>query len=107
VKRLRQAVRSLGKTLQLDPENVTAHYNLGILHGQLGDAEQAARHRALHARYRVDDNARDRAVGLARQRYPAANRASQAVVIYTLRPAAPIAGRHSPRASAAATEAGP
>jgi len=107
VKRLRQAARSFEKTLQLDPENVTAHYNLGILYGQLGDAERAARHRALHARYRVDDNARDRAVGLARQRYPAANRASQAVVIYTLHPAVPSAGRRSPSAAAAEVEAGP
>ncbi len=41
-------------------------------------------------RYKPDDNAADRAVRLAREKYPAANHAAEAVVIYPLqRPGAP------------------
>ena len=87
-RRLQQAADTFEKTLQLDPENVTAHYNLAIMYQQLGNASQAAQHRKLHRKYKVDDNARDRALAAARRRYPAANDASQDVVIYRLKPAA-------------------
>jgi hypothetical protein len=50
----------------------------------LGDRELEAEHAALHARYKPDDNARDRAAALARGRYPAANHAAEDVVIYDL-----------------------
>ncbi len=81
---LGQAVDQFEKTLQLDSENVTAHYNLALLYAQLGDQDKAREHRELHQRYKVDDNARDRAILLARQRYPAANHAAEALVIYSL-----------------------
>ena len=61
-----------------------AHYNLASLHSLLGDQEEAARHAALHLRYKPDDTARGRAVRLARQRYPAANAAAEGLVIYDL-----------------------
>lgn len=87
---LRRAVEQFEKTLSLDSENVTAHYNLQLLYKQLGDQEKAAEHGRLHARYKPDDNAGDRAAALARQRYPAANHAAEAIVIYPLRrPGAP------------------
>ena len=82
---LGEAVAQFQKTLALDAENVGAHYNLSLLYGQLGDTEQAARHRELHARYKPDDNARDRAVAAARKKYPAADRAAERVAIYPLR----------------------
>jgi tetratricopeptide (TPR) repeat protein len=72
------------KALQFDPENTAAHYGLGIVYSLLGDEAQAAEHRRLHEFYRVDDNARDRAVNLARGRNPAADHAAEAVVIYDL-----------------------
>ncbi len=67
-----------------DPENVAAHYGLAQIYARLGDQESASRHRALHARYRPDDNAQDRAVAAARRRDPAANFAAEALVIYDL-----------------------
>jgi tetratricopeptide (TPR) repeat protein len=70
--------------LEFDPENVTAHYNLRQIYRELGDGESEARHAALHKKYKVDDNARDRAVTAARRKYPAADRAAEAVVIYDL-----------------------
>jgi lipopolysaccharide biosynthesis regulator YciM len=79
------AVAQFEKTLTLDSEDVTAHYNLSLLFRELGDHDRADEHRALHARYKLDDNAADRAVRLAREKYPAANHAAEAVVIYDLR----------------------
>lgn len=95
---LRQAVERFQKTLSIDSENVPAHYNLSLIYEQLGDSKLAAEHRALHERYRVDDNARDRAVTIARRADPAADHAAQAIVIYSLqRPGAPgLAGTKPP-----------
>jgi len=81
---LHEAAEWFQKTLSLDPENVTAHYNLALIYRYLGDTDAAQRHREWHAKYRVDDNARDRAVAAARRRYPDADRAAEAVVIYPL-----------------------
>ena len=81
---LTEAVTWFERTLDIDPENATAHYNLALLHAQLGDAEQADNHRALHTKYKIDDNARDHAITAARLKSPAANHAAEAVVIYDL-----------------------
>jgi hypothetical protein len=63
---------------------MTAHYSLALIRAQLGDKEKAATHRALHEKYRPDDNARDRAVAAARRRNAAADHAAQTIVIYDL-----------------------
>lgn len=81
---LEEAKALFEKALQYDPENVTAHYNLALIYSELGDAAKAAEHRKLHATYKPDDNARDRAIAAARIKYPAANHAAEAVVIYDL-----------------------
>ena len=41
-------------------------------------------HRLLHTRYKPDDNAAEVAIPAARRRYPAANHAAEALVIYDL-----------------------
>lgn len=93
---LREAVAKFQETLRIDPEDVTAHYELSLLYQELGETDKAEEHRKLHARYKLDDNARDLAVGLARQKYPAANHAAEAVVIYPLtRAGAPGLGDRS------------
>ncbi|MEO8428463.1 MAG: tetratricopeptide repeat protein [Verrucomicrobiota bacterium] len=81
---LEQAARQFEKTLELDSENLTAHYNLALIHTQLGNKKLATEHRQLHERYRPDDNARDRAVSIARRSNAAADHAAQAIVIYSL-----------------------
>ena len=88
-KQARQAFieRSKGlfeRTLELDPENTAAHYNLYLLHKELGLDEEAAGHFELYRTYKVDDNARDRAVAAARAANPAADHAAEAIVIYDL-----------------------
>lgn len=79
------AVEQFKRALALDSENVTAHYNLALIYQALGDEKLAAEHRRWHERYRPDDNATDRAIGLARRRDKAADHAAQAIVIYPLR----------------------
>ena len=81
---LKAAAAQLHQVLELDREFANAHYNLALIYTHLDDAELSEHHRALHERYRPDDNARGRVVALARDRYPAANHASEAVVIYDL-----------------------
>lgn len=81
---LRQAQAWLERALVLDSENADAHWNLALVHEELGEREAATRHRALHATYKPDDNARDVAVAAARRKYPAADKASEVVVIHDL-----------------------
>ena len=81
---LREAMGYFEQALILDPENVTAHYNMNLLCKQLGENAQAASHLTLYKRYKPDDNARDRAVTAARMASPAANHAAEAIVIYNL-----------------------
>ncbi|RMH15654.1 MAG: tetratricopeptide repeat protein [Acidobacteria bacterium] len=82
---LRQAEELFRRTLEIDPENVTAHFNLDLIYKQLGERDKAAEHFALYRKYKVDDNARDRAVAIARANDPAADHAAEAIVIYDLR----------------------
>ncbi|MEM8547001.1 MAG: tetratricopeptide repeat protein [Pseudomonadota bacterium] len=72
------------KSLTLDPENVEAHYQLARIARELGEDDAAVFHAEAHARFRVDDNARDSAIAAARRRDPAADHAANAVVIYDL-----------------------
>ena len=81
---LRQAEEQFKKTLAIDSENVTAHYNLALIYTQLGEAKLAEEHRRLHERFRPDDNARDRAIAIHRRQNAAADHAAQATVIYSL-----------------------
>ncbi|HMJ89423.1 MAG TPA: tetratricopeptide repeat protein [Candidatus Acidoferrum sp.] len=81
---LEKAVARFKRTLEIDTENVTAHYNLALIYERLGERDLAVNHRKLHERYRPDDNARDRAIAIARRRDPAADNAAQATVIYPL-----------------------
>jgi tetratricopeptide (TPR) repeat protein len=82
---LQRAIDHYNVVLEQDPENVAAHYGLAQAYADLGREAKTATHRALHAKYKPDDNARDRAVALARRRDPAADRAANSVVIYPLK----------------------
>ncbi|MBC7817475.1 MAG: hypothetical protein IAG10_11340, partial [Planctomycetaceae bacterium] len=81
---LRESAKAFEKTLDIDKENVTAHHNLHQIYEELGDKTKAEFHNAEHLKVKQDDNAQGRAVGLARQKYPAANLAAEAIVIYPL-----------------------
>jgi tetratricopeptide (TPR) repeat protein len=81
---LRRAEEQFQRVLEIDPENVTAHHNLRLIYADLGETDRSDGHAALHAKYKVDDNAQERALAAARMRYPAANHAAEDVVIYDL-----------------------
>ncbi len=81
---LRQAAEAFERTLAIDTENVTAHYALGLVYGELGDDARAAQHREAHLRYAPDEQSRSRVIAQHRLANPAANHAAQALVIYDL-----------------------
>ena len=81
---LEQAAEHYQRSLRIDPENVTAHYGLAQVYARLVRPTEAEKHRQLHEKYRRDDNAHDFALASARISDPAANHASEAVVIYDL-----------------------
>ena len=81
---LLQAEEVFQRVLKIDVENVTAHYNLDMIYKQLGERELAAEHFALYAKYKPDDNARDRVITLHRAANPAADHAAEAITIYDL-----------------------
>jgi len=81
---LERAVSHYETTLSMDPEDLNAHWGMKQTLRLLGDVARSEEHASLHARYKPDDNARGRAVAAARRKYPAANHAAEAVVIYDL-----------------------
>ncbi len=85
-----RAIKRFEQTLKIDSENLTAHYNMALIHSLMDNKDKAANHRRLHEKYRPDDNARDKAITAARRKKPAADNAAQAITIYKLqRPEAP------------------
>ncbi|MEE9141952.1 MAG: tetratricopeptide repeat protein, partial [Gammaproteobacteria bacterium] len=72
------------QALVLDPERASSHYGLAQVYALLGDTERSEEQYRLHDRYRIDDNARDRAVAAARRSDAAADHAAEPVVIYDL-----------------------
>ncbi len=81
---LNESANWFTRALALDPENAEAHYGISQIYARLGAPELEQTHRALYAKYRTDDNAKDRAVVLARSRDAAANHAAEPIVIYDL-----------------------
>ncbi|MCZ6835341.1 MAG: multiheme c-type cytochrome [Planctomycetota bacterium] len=81
---LREAISYFDRALVFDSENATAHFNLSLIYRDLGETKLAEEHASLHGYYKMDDNARDQAVAKARLQYPAADHASENVVIYDL-----------------------
>ncbi len=79
-----KAIEQFQKTIVIDPENVTAHFNLHRLYETVGEETLAKKHQALHLRFKPDDNATGRAIRLAREKYPAADHAAEQVVKYSL-----------------------
>lgn len=82
---LQRSASEYNATLAIDSENLTAHYGLAQTHALLGNDEESEYHQTQHEKYRVDDNARDRAVAAARRMDPAANHAADSIAIYSLR----------------------
>ena len=105
---LHEAAGWFERALTLDPENLEAHYNLNLIYRLFGDEKQAEKHFKLYEQYRPDDNARDRAITIARAADPAADHAAEAIVLYDLRRAgAPGLDGAAPPAAVRAAFLGP
>jgi tetratricopeptide (TPR) repeat protein len=52
----KQAIEALQATLQVDPEDVQAHYTLMLCYRGVGDAENAAREEKLFRRFKADES---------------------------------------------------
>ncbi len=56
-RRYREAVREFERVLQIDPEDLQAHYNLMLCYQGLGEPELALRERRLYERFKADESA--------------------------------------------------
>jgi len=81
---LDEARAEFAQVLTLDPENLTAHFNLSLIFADLGDTARAETHRLLVEKYRADDHAVERAVATHRRHNPAADHAAEPVAVYDL-----------------------
>ncbi len=81
---LYKARQLYSEVLSMNPEWSDAHYGLSQVYAALGDKEKSSYHRSLHQKYKVDDNARDRAIALARNKDKAADHAANPIAVYTL-----------------------
>lgn len=88
---LTRAAETFERTLAVDTENVTAHYALNLIYGELGVQDKAAQHREAHLRYTADEQSRSRVIAQHRADHPPANHAAQAIVIYDLQRPADLA----------------
>ncbi len=87
---------ALVRSLAVDPEQAQAWWLMNRACEMLGDSAGADAARAKHAKYKPDENARDTAVRLARQKYPWADHAAEATVIYDMQRAGRATGELLP-----------
>jgi Tfp pilus assembly protein PilF len=73
-----QAVEEFKKVLQIDPEDLQAHYNLMLSYQGLGDAAAAERERVLYTRFKADESAQA-ITGPYRQLHPDDNNERQQI----------------------------
>jgi Flp pilus assembly protein TadD len=65
--RFPEAAQAYGKTLAIDPEDLTAHYNLMRVYRALGNRRLAAVHAAAYRKFKEDETGRAVAADLRRQ----------------------------------------
>ena len=56
-RRHREAIDEFERTLRIDPEDLTAHYNLMLCYRALGDATAETREETLYTRFKADEAA--------------------------------------------------
>jgi Flp pilus assembly protein TadD len=75
------AIASFGKTLAIDSEDLSAHYNLMRVYRAIGDAKQAALHEREYRKFKDDETGRAVAASF-RQEHPWANRESLPIHVH-------------------------
>jgi tetratricopeptide (TPR) repeat protein len=96
-RRFADAVSVFRTVLQIDAEDLNAHYNLMLCHQGLGDRAQAEREQRLYTRFKADE-ASQAITGAYRLLHPEDNNERQAIHEHV---SAPLRARaYSPRARA-------
>ncbi len=72
------ALRHFQNTLQVDPEDLDAHYNMMLCYSGLKNPAMAAKSRKLYLRFKADESV-DAITGITRRADPHANRERQAI----------------------------
>jgi tetratricopeptide (TPR) repeat protein len=85
-RRYQEAIVELKKVLEIDPEDLQAHYNLMLAWQGLGDARNAERAQALYRRFKADESAQF-ITGPYRQLHPEDNNERQAIHEHASAPA--------------------
>jgi tetratricopeptide (TPR) repeat protein len=78
LRRYADAVKEFETTLSIDPEDLTAHYNLMLCYHGLKQPERAKEHQARYLRFKMDESSQA-ITGPYRQKYPHDNNERQAV----------------------------
>ena len=85
-------VKVLNTVLEIDPEDLQAHYNLMLCWQGLGEAEKARAEQALYVRFKADESAQA-ITGPYRQLHPDDNNERQAIHEHRAAPPAPPAAQ--------------
>jgi cytochrome c-type biogenesis protein CcmH/NrfG len=73
-----EALGYLERVLEIDPEDLMAHYNLMLSWNGLGEVDRAIEHQQLYLRFKADESAQA-ITGPFRQEYPEHNRERQPI----------------------------
>jgi tetratricopeptide (TPR) repeat protein len=96
-----EAIAEFQRVLDVDPEDLQAHYNLMLAHQGLGNDQAAERARRLYERFKADESAQA-ITGPYRQLHPFDNNERQAVHEHPHHPPSGRAPAQRPRAASAA-----
>jgi len=72
------AVKVLNSVLEIDPEDLQAHYNLMLCYNGLGDEKSAHDHQVRYLRFKADESAQT-ITGPYRQKHPEDNNERQSI----------------------------
>ncbi|HEV8336620.1 MAG TPA: tetratricopeptide repeat protein [Candidatus Polarisedimenticolia bacterium] len=96
-----EAVAELKKVMQIDPEDLQAHYTLMLAYGALGQKPEAEAERRLYLRFKANESAQE-ITGAYRRDHPYDNNERQRIHEHLSRYPAGAAVREVARSSAAA-----
>jgi tetratricopeptide (TPR) repeat protein len=81
-RKYKEAIQQFEETLLIDPEDLSAHYNLMLSYKGLGDAERAKQHELRYLRFKADEAAQA-LTGPYRNLHPHDNNERQAIHEHT------------------------
>jgi tetratricopeptide (TPR) repeat protein len=78
LRRYREAIEQFDVALAIDPEDLTAHYNLMLCYNGLGNASRAEEHQKRYLRFKADESSQA-LTGAYRRSHPEDNNERQAI----------------------------